>query len=237
MLRHSNVILGDVLLLNQLSRIILIVGHAGSGKTNLSVNLALDIQKTGRGVVLCDLDIVNPYFRSADFTAMMQAHGVETVSPTFANTNLDSPALGAGISASLGREDMTVIVDVGGDDAGAVALGRYAADIVKRPYSMLYVFNHYRLLTRDAQSAFEILNSIRAAARLECTHIVNNSNLGSETTRQVIEDSLGPCTELSRLCALPVLFTAVPRAICGQLPDGAFYPVDIHVKKPWDPNS
>lgn len=222
-------------MLNLLSRIVLVTGHYGSGKTNFSVNLALELRRAGRKVALCDLDIVNPYFRSADFEGLMRREGIETISPTFANTNLDVPSLGAGLSAVLAQPDKTVVVDVGGDDAGAVALGRYAPAIARQGYTMLYVYNHYRYLTRDPADALEILEEIHVASRLRGSFIVNNSNLGGETDAAVIERSFAPCGELSALSALPVLCVTAPRALADSLSySGRVFPVDLYVKKPWE---
>lgn len=234
----------SIVQLDGLNRVILLTGHYGSGKTNLAVNLALDLRKTGRQVVLCDLDIVNPYFRSADFESIMHDRGIETISPAYANTNLDIPVLGPGLSAVVRQTEKTVIVDVGGDDAGAVALGRYAAEIAARPYSMLYVYNHYRYLTREAEEAFEVLKEINASSRLKCTGIVNNSNLGNETDWSVMERSFSFCDQLGRISWLPVHFTAVDRRLLQEydvlqenLPENSIpcvYPIDIYVKKPWE---
>lgn len=221
-------------LLSSLSRVILVTGHYGSGKTNLSVNLALDYRRMGRDVVLCDLDIVNPYFRSADFENLMHQNGIATISPTFANTNLDIPAVGPGLSAAVAQENKTVIVDVGGDDAGAIVLGRYAPDLCAHGYSMLYVYNHYRCLTRDASDACEVLDAIRCASRLEPTHVVNNSNLGDETDAECIAASAAQCQDLCRLCSLPLLFTTIPQHLVGEAPLEGMYPVKIYVRKPWE---
>lgn len=222
-------------MIHLLHRIILVTGHYGSGKTNLSLNLALACRHAGQKVVLCDLDIVNPYFRSADFEEQMHREGIETVSPVFANTNLDTPALSAGVSAALSRQDKMVIIDVGGDDAGAIALGRYAPEIAKQPYSMLYVYNCYRYLTQKPEDALEILDEIRAASRLQPHFIVNNSNLGEETDAAVIERSFIPCGELAKKSGLPVLCVSAPRGIAEKLSgSGPVFPIALYVKKPWE---
>lgn len=216
-----------------LERVILLTGHYGSGKTNLAVNLALDFKNSGKDVVVCDLDIVNPYFRSADFAALMERRGIQTIVPEYAGSNLDLPSIGAGLSAAVRQKEKTVIVDVGGDDAGAVALGRYANDFKEIPYSLVFVYNYYRLMTREPAGALEILNDIRAVTRLTPCGILNNSNLCGETTEQTLLESLAPCRELARLSGLPILFSAAPRQLADELPPNDFYPVDIYVKQPW----
>ena len=105
----------------QLNKLTIIYGHYGCGKTNLSINLALDLARQGKRVTLVDLDIVNPYFRSSDYTPMLQEKGIKVVAPQFAGTNLDLPSLSAEIYAAFDTSSGYVIVDVGGDDAGAYA--------------------------------------------------------------------------------------------------------------------
>ena len=113
-------------MLTNLKRIVVVVGHYGSGKTNFSVNLAVDLKAAGRDVILVDLDIVNPYFRSADFGALLEEKGIGLIAPVYARSNLDVPALDGRLDAVI-ESDKTLVIDVGGDDAGAAALGRYSA--------------------------------------------------------------------------------------------------------------
>lgn len=221
-----------------LKRILVIVGHYGSGKTNLSVNLALHMKAMGKPVVLVDLDIVNPYFRSADFAGLMQQHGIESVSPAFARTNLDIPALTGRLDAEI-ETDKTLIIDVGGDDAGAAALGRYSAAIRDAGgCDMLYVVNGYRYLTRTAEDAAEILGEIQRVSRLSVTGVVNNSNLSDATTPQDVAATDRFARETAETYGVPMLFTAVDERIASKtgelLQDGRIFPVQIFVKKPWE---
>ena len=137
-------------MLTNLKRIVLVVGHYGSGKTNFSVNLAVDLKAAGRDVILVDLDIVNPYFRSADFGALLEERGIGLIAPVYARSNLDVPALDGRLDAVI-ESDKTLVIDVGGDDAGAAALGRYSAMIREAGgCDMLYVVNAYRYLTQTS---------------------------------------------------------------------------------------
>lgn len=220
-------------MLEKLEDIIIVTGHYGSGKTNLSVNLAVDLQLRGKQVALADLDIVNPYFRTADFADVAEEHGFELVIPPFANTNLDIPALPALVDAKL-ETGQTVVLDVGGDDAGAFALGRYAPRIQEKPYSMLYVLNRFRPLTEGPEQAFILMKEIEAASRLKVNYLVNNSNLSYETTLRDVKDSITYAEEVSRLSGVPVLFTSLEERLYRELEDrDGYYPLDIYVKAPW----
>ena len=126
-------------------KIIIITGHYGCGKTNLAVNLALHLADGGEQVTIMDLDIVNPYFRTNDCKELFEERGIELVAANFASTNLDVPSLPGSVASKIRMGDGTIILDVGGDDAGAVALGQYAALIEEKGYEMLYVYNPFQL--------------------------------------------------------------------------------------------
>ena len=122
-----------------MKRINIITGHYGSGKTNLSVNLALKAAEQGKSVAVVDLDLVNPYFRTADFRNLFEEKGIKLIAPDFANTNLDVPSVQFDVEQLASSEDC-LIIDVGGDDAGAAALGRYSGALLnmQEDFDMFY---------------------------------------------------------------------------------------------------
>ena len=216
-----------------MKKINIITGHYGSGKTNFSANLAMKLAESGEKVTVADLDIVNPYFRSADFEEMFGSKGITLAAPMYANSNLDIPA----ISFDLGRiasESGYLVVDVGGDDAGAIALGRYAKMFAEMSgeVDMLYVVNCRRFLTRTADEALELMYEIEAAASMKHTAIVNNTNLLYETTAEVLEQSESFAEEISRKSGLPIAYTCVPLGISAKVQNP--FPTEIYVKKIWE---
>ena len=203
-------------------RLTLFAGHYGSGKTNIAVNYALHLAKEGNPVCIADLDIVNPYFRTKDSANELEAAGVHLISPQFANTNVDLPALPAEAYRLVTDKNTYGIMDIGGDDRGAYALGRYVPAIVaENNYRMAFVANCYRPLTRTPEDALEVMREIEAACSLEFTCIVGNSNLGTETTPQTVLDSVAYTEALSQLSGLPIwLYTAtmeVAKELEGKL--------------------
>lgn len=217
-----------------LSNTIVITGHYGSGKTNLALNLALALRENGKDVKLADLDIVNPYFRSGDYAAMLNNRGIEVIASEYSGTTLDIPALTARLDAAIGSGSI-LIIDAGGDDAGAHVLGRYSSRIIAAGYSMLYVVNRYRFLTPDSDDSIRLLRDIEAAGRLKATHIVSCPNLGAETTAGHIINAADFTNEISQKTGLPVAFTAVSRTLIDDIGiDGTVLPVDIIVKAPWN---
>lgn len=217
-------------------RINIICGHYGSGKTNLALNLAVDLQSRGERVTIVDLDIVNPYFRTADYTELLQSKGIKVISPATARTTVDAPALTAEILSVFDKTDERIIIDVGGDDAGASALGRYSNKIFAQgEYEMLYVINKYRKLISTPQEAVDLLREVETASCLRATGIVNNSHLCNLTSMQDILASLPYAQQTALLADLPLVMTTAPKQFKQELVGKVenLYPVDIIVKLPW----
>ncbi len=206
-------------------RLTLFAGHYGSGKTNIAVNYALLLAKEGKKVSIADLDIVNPYFRTKDSADDLEAAGVELISPQFANSNVDLPALPAESYKLVTDKSTYGIMDIGGDDRGAYALGRFVPSILKENnYRMVFVANCYRPLTRTAAEALEIMREIEAACKLKFTDIINNSNLGEETTAETVLSSVDFINELSEISGLPIFAHTVKQSVANEL-KGTLTPV------------
>ena len=199
-------------------RLTLFAGHYGSGKTNLAVNYALMLAAEGKKVCIADLDIVNPYFRTKDSAKVLEAAGIDLISPQYANTNVDLPALPAA-SYRLVQDLATYgIMDIGGDDRGAYALGRFVPSILEENnYRMIFVANCYRPLTRTPEDALEVMREIEAACGLKFTDIVNNSNLGTETTPEILLDSVSYMEKLSKLSGLPIFAHSAEGTVASAL--------------------
>ena len=194
----------------QHKRLTLFAGHYGSGKTNIAVNYALQLAKEGKKVCIADLDIVNPYFRTADSAKDFEKAGITLVSPKFANSNVDLPALPAEAYRLVEDKSCYGIMDIGGDDRGAYALGRYVPFIKEENnYRMVFVANCYRPLTATPEDALEVMREIETACGLAFTDIVNNSHLGNYTDASTLRDSESYVDRLSKLSGLPVFFTSV----------------------------
>lgn len=201
-------------------RITIISGHYGSGKTNIAVSLALDLKKQHENTAIADIDIVNPYFRTKDSEAQLAENGIRLICSEYANSNVDIPALPQDMYAVTDDRTLYSILDVGGDERGALALGRIAPKIrEENNFEMIYVVNKYRPLTCDAESAIEVMREIEAACRLKFTGIINNSNLGSETDETAVLSSMGYAEEISEKTGLPVLYTTVSENMYTPLKD------------------
>ncbi len=199
-------------------RITLFAGHYGSGKTNIAVNYALALKKSGENVVIADLDIVNPYFRTKDSAEDLQSAGIRLISSAYANTNVDIPALPQELYSITDDRTSCAVLDIGGDDRGATALGRIAPAILQEnDYEMLAVVNFYRPLTRTAEEALEVMREVELAAHMPFTGIVNNSNLGEETSAEDILSTHEEALKLCKMCGLPLKFTAAEASLIPAL--------------------
>ena len=142
-------------------RITLFMGHYGSGKTFVAVNYALALNKKKIPVSIYDLDIVNPYFRTVDAQNLLENEGVELVVSPFAETNVDIPAMNAKSYKMVADKSRFAVADIGGDDRGALALGRFSEEIkAENNYDCLWVVNNLRPETRDIEGALEVKNEI-----------------------------------------------------------------------------
>ena len=214
-------------------RLTLFAGHYGSGKTNIAVNYALQLAREGKKVCIADLDIVNPYFRTKDSEKDLAAAGIDLISPKFANSNVDLPALPAEAYRLVEDKSSFGVMDIGGDDRGAYALGRYVPFIQKEDnYRMIFVANKYRALTPTAADALEVMHEIEVACGLKFTDIVNNSHLGNFTDVQTLLDSQDFIKELSELSGLPVYLTTVRAdlydAVSAHIPN--VFPLQLQEK-------
>lgn len=186
-------------------RLTLFAGHYGSGKTNIAVNYALWLRKTGNPVSIADLDIVNPYFRTKDSEEMLRNAGIGLICSEYAGTNLDAPAMPPEVYGLLENRELLGVMDIGGDDRGALALGRYAPAILEEnDYEMLFVINSARPLTRNAADTLEVKQEIETACHLPFTAIVNNTNLGTHTTAEDVLRSMDYAKAVSEACGLPI---------------------------------
>lgn len=209
-------------------RLTLFAGHYGSGKTNIAVNYSLYLASLGHSVTVADLDIVNPYFRTKDSAAVLEKAGIALISSPFANSNLDVPAMPPEVYGLVADRERYGVLDIGGDDRGALALGRYVPMILEEnDYEMLFVINKSRPLTRDVAGTLEVMAEIEAACGLKFTAIINNTNLGKATTAEDILASRTYAEAVSEKTGLPIKMTTVNHILLQDLPEGDYFPLHL----------
>ena len=203
-----------------MERIRVITGHFGSGKTEIAINLAAE----NKNSIIADLDTVNPYYRTAEHREELKNMGIEVIASEFAATNVDIPTLPAEV-ISVFSSDKPSIIDVGGDDDGAFALGRYYNFFRENPYEMYFVICTTRPLTKTADEIIELMRNIEGASRLKITHLINNTHLASFTDEETVLKGQKICEEVSEKTGIPILFTAVREDLAGKLENKIENPV------------
>ena len=212
-------------------RLTLFAGHYGSGKTNIAVNYAMLLADEGKKVCIADLDIVNPYFRTKDSERELTEKGITLISPRYANTNVDLPALPAESYRLVQDKSVYGVMDIGGDDRGAYALGRFAEAIkAEGDYRMAFVINRHRPLTSTVEDTVEIMREIEAASGIRFNCIVNNSNIGTETTCATVLESVEYAEAVSLETGLPIWFHAVEKNIVEEISGLPVLPLTLQKK-------
>lgn len=212
-----------------MNRLKIVTGHFGSGKTEFALNL---VMQAGGKRTIVDLDTVNPYYRTADAENILAQKGISLIAPQFANTNVDIPALPGAVLSVFADKEVSAVFDVGGDEDGALALGRYNRFFLQEPHDMYFVVNTKRPLTRTKEDILTILREVETASRLSVTHLVNSTNLGAETTVETILEGQEIVEEVSRETGIPVAYTAVKKGLLVSV-NNPVIELELHIKMPF----
>lgn len=218
---------------------IVLIGHFGSGKTELALALARRLGRERGRTALVDLDIVNPYFRSSEHERLLTEEGIDVVTPSFAHSTVDVPALPADVHKVFDSDRYRhVIFDVGGDAAGATALGRYRPFIqpLRDQMRVYYVVNPLRPLTATEDAICALLSRMEARARVEADSIVNNANLQRETTAQDLIGAQALLERVSKRLSIPVGMVAGYGRLRAELPEAMreiYFPIEPMMLPEW----
>lgn len=217
--------------------ITLFTGHYGSGKTELAINYSLKCAREGTHTVLVDLDIVNPFFRSSEIKSILENEKIEVISPVFATSNINLPALPASIFGLFDRKDCQIIFDVGGDEDGARALGRYFPYFQKHDYNMFFVINTLRPFTSNCEDIVTIIKEVEKSSRLKVEYLINNTNLSYETKPEMIMEGQKIIEEVSGKVNIPIQYISGTKNVLSQL-DLKYmqkgFVLETFMKPPWD---
>lgn len=197
----------------------IITGHYGSGKTEFAINLALKKMSEGKKVTICDLDIVNPYFRTSDVKNFLSQKGINVIASEFASSNVDIPVLPGEILSVFADSRTEAVLDVGGDEDGAVALGGFFNYIKNREYRMFFVINTLRPMTANEDDILELAKKIEETSRLKITDIVNNTNLANLTDKNHILESVATVENCAQNMDVPVTYISGRRDVLKNLPE------------------
>lgn len=220
------------------SRIKIVTGHYGSGKTEFVMNYILKRADDGEKMSLVDLDIVNPYFRSREFQPFLKEKGIRVISSSINAPAVEVPALSAEIFSVFQNKDSSVIFDVGGDKAGATVLARYHKYFDREDYEMFFVINANRPLTSTSEAAINYLKSIEDASGQKITSLISNTHLCGQTAIEDILKGQELCEKVSQLTGLPIRYTLIHKSLTNNkklsIINNEIFSMDIYLKKPWE---
>lgn len=228
-----------------MKKYIVVIGNFGSGKTELSLNLAFDAAKTQK-VTIVDLDIINPYFRTSEREKELTAAGIKLFTPTYASLGVEVPSLPAEIYSVFSNDSDVVVFDVGGDATGAIALGQYRRffkDVEN--VETLYVINARRPFSCELDANIDMINKVTEAGRIKIDALVNNTNLSQETSVNDLADGYEMVRSVSLATGLPVKYTMSCEPTLSEFKEyaerekldmryiGSFYAINRYVHRDW----
>lgn len=216
----------------------IVIGAYGSGKSEYSINIARTLNDEGKDVVLADMDVVNPYFRSRDVRDEYAKLGIEVVAPEGQFMHADLPMLSPRIKGAIEDHSKTVILDVGGDPAGCRTLGRFEESILERGYQMHFVVNTRRPFTGNMQDIIVMKEQLEFTSKQKITHLICNTNLMQYTDAAVVEEGIEILKEVEEYTQLPFEHYLVLDEYAGIVPDGLGgkkrLVLRYNLKKPWE---
>lgn len=220
-----------------MKKINIVTGHYGSGKTEFAINYAIRLKEAFGTSTICDMDIVNPYFRTNDAVEFLKQKGISVIAPEYAGTNLDLPSLPSDIISVFSENAAPSVLDVGGDDDGAIALGQFYPYLSKEDYEMFLVVNTLRPDTSDVKGILDLAEAIQYTSRCRITSIVNNTNLSYLSSVNDIKDSIDLVNEAGIALGLPVKYISGKAEILSQLPAefvDRLFPMELFMQLPFD---
>ncbi len=218
-------------------RINIITGHYGSGKTEIAINMALKLKEKHENVAICDMDIVNPYFRTNDAKEFLAQKGIKVIAPEYASTNIDIPILPGDILSVFSDKTMYAVLDLGGDDDGAVALGKYHQYLEQEDYDMFFVLNALRPDTSTTEDIKTLAQNIEIMSRAKITALINNTNLSYLSESRHITESLDFALEAAKVLGVPMKYITGTEEMLSKLPDefkNKAFCLDLFMKLPFD---
>lgn len=220
-----------------MSRISVFTGHFGSGKTEISINYAINLAKQGKKVAIVDIDIVNPFFCVRDIKEQLEKeYNIKVIASNPHYSNAELAVVPAEVNAVFNDKSYEVVMDIGGDDMGAVVLGQFNRYFREEPYEMYFVVNNNRPFTKDSKGTEEYINAIQYSSRLKVSYLVSNTNLSYETTVEDILKGDKEVAEVSEKLGIPYIYTVCRKDLADEIQGkvkGEIFPIDIYMKPPW----
>lgn len=223
--------------MKNLTGIVIVVGGYGSGKTEVSINLAVNRRRDGVDVRVADLDLVNPYFRTREARGTLSKLGIDVVVPPKQYLQADLPILSPAVAGLIRRPSQLTLIDVGGDNVGAKVLAALADALRDKSVHMLQVVNPFRPFTDTLAGCTKMRKEIDKASKMRISGIVGNANLIDETTNESIYYGYDFVRSFSEESRLPLEFITVESYLLPKIDVNRFscpvLPIDRQLVPPW----
>jgi len=218
------------------ARITVLVGHFGSGKTEIAVNLALALANMGHSFALADLDVVDPYFRSRECKRLLELNGGHLIASSQACLDADVPSMPPEVASLFDNNDLYGVLDIGGDASGARVLARYRRQLMSCGARVLCVINGNRPLTNSVEKAMAYLRDIEYTSGISINGLISNTHLFNETGLQDILNGARLTAEIAAKSGIPVVCHAVPFSLAETANQfvSPVFPMNLYMKKPWE---
>jgi hypothetical protein len=221
----------------QIKGIVIIVGNYGSGKTEVSINLAVNQKRAGVDVKIADLDLVNPYFRTREARKPLLKLGIEVVVPEEKYLQADLPILSPAVAGLIRHPMDLTLIDAGGNDVGATVLAALADSFSNKRVRMLQVVNPFRPFTDTIESCLKMREEIERASKMTINGIIGNANLMDETSVDNIYNGYDFVKALSGESRLPLEFITASVELLPELDKEHFscpvLPIERQLVPPW----
>lgn len=217
-------------------RLTVIVGHFGSGKTEVSINLALHLAAQDKTVSLADLDVVDPYFRSRGCAELFAQRGIRLVSSSPSGMDADLPSMPPEVLTIIENTAIHGVFDIGGDASGARVLARYRHRLKDNNASLLCVINANRPLTDTPERTVAYIRSIETSSGMPINGLINNTHLCSQTELEDILAGAELSEQVSSMTGIPIVCHTAPRQLAPEALKQihSVFPIDLYMKKPWE---
>lgn len=190
-------------------KVVAVTGALGSGKTEWVLNLALGFSGLGEKVTIADIDIINPYFCIRQVTEKLERKGFRIITTPENARWSDMSVVSPVVTRALAEDDGRLLLDIGGDAEGALALKQFEPDIKKAGYLLILVVNAFRPQTSTVEGIEKMLRKMEGICGLSVGALVSNSHLMDETSAEDCVRGLETVCAAGEKLGLPVLYAGV----------------------------
>ncbi len=197
--------------------VVAVTGALGSGKTELTISLASAMAEAGERVVLADMDIINPYFCLRALAGEIEKENLSVLSPPGDIKWGDMSYINPLIRTKIHDESGRLIIDVGGDSQGALALKQFEPELIIAGYDLIFLINPYRTHTRTFSEIEAMKDKLEATCGLTVSSTAANAHFMDKTSPQDCAEGTYLVSEFSKKMGIPMLFGMAEESVWPEV--------------------